>query len=67
MGRRINYYQELIADYSKPGLVSEEMRQKLIADAERFVAMKQDVLPQIGIDYTAEQIERENKEWWLKA
>ena len=41
MGRRINYYQELIADYSKPGLVSEEMRQKLIADAERFVGPNQ--------------------------
>lgn len=64
MGRRMNYYQDLIADYSKPGLVSEAMRQKLISDAERFVAMKRDVLPQIGPDYTAEQIERENKEWW---
>ena len=64
MGRRTNYYQSLSADYSKPGLVSEEMRRKLIADGERFVAMKEDVLPQIGADYTATQIEQENKEWW---
>jgi hypothetical protein len=64
MGRRTNYYQNLSADYSKPGLVSEEMRKKLIADGERFVAMKEDVLPQIGADYTAAQIEQENKEWW---
>jgi hypothetical protein len=64
MGRRTNYYQNLSADYSKPGLVSEEMRKKLIAAGERFAAMKEDVLPQIGADYTAQQIEQENKEWW---
>jgi hypothetical protein len=64
MGKRINYYKDLCADYSKPGLVSEPMKQKLIADAERFVVMKQDVLPQIDADYTIEQIEQENREWW---
>jgi hypothetical protein len=64
MGRRTNYYQDLAADYSKPGLVSEEMKQQLIAMGEQFVAMKRDVLPQVDTTYTLEQIERENKEWW---
>lgn len=64
MGRRTNYYKDLAADYSKPGLVSEEMKQQLIAMGEQFVAMKEEVLPQVGITYSIEQIERENKEWW---
>lgn len=64
MKKRVNYYKELRADYSKPGLVSEEMKEKLIIDAKRFIAMKESLLPQIGKDYTPEQIEMENKEWW---
>jgi len=64
MAKRINYYKDLAADYSQPKLVPPEVATRLIADAERFIAMKEKTLPQIGPDYPLEQIERENKEWW---
>ena len=62
--KRINYYAELAADYSKPVRVSLEMANNLIAKAERFIELKQDTLPEIQADYTLEQMEKENKEWW---
>ena len=61
---RINYYKDLTADYSKPGLVSDEIKQQLIELGEKIVAMKEENLPEINSDYTLEQIEKENKEWW---
>ncbi|MBV9385031.1 MAG: hypothetical protein JOZ78_01240 [Chroococcidiopsidaceae cyanobacterium CP_BM_ER_R8_30] len=64
MGKRINYYNELSADYSKPGLVSVEMQKKLIQDAESFISKKEAFLPPIGSDYSSVQVEKENKEWW---
>lgn len=64
MKERINYYKNLVADYSKPGLVPNEVKKILIEDAERFIAMKEEKLPPIDFDYTAEQIEAENKDWW---
>lgn len=64
MRKRTNYYQDLSADYSRPGLVSEEDAKKLILDGEKFVTMKETTMPQIGPDYPGEQIEKENKEWW---
>jgi hypothetical protein len=62
--RRINYYKDLAADYSRSGLVTPDVAKKLIENAERIIAMKEKTLPQIGPDYTLEQIEQENKEWW---
>ncbi|MTJ46745.1 EthD domain-containing protein [Dolichospermum sp. UHCC 0259] len=62
--KRTNYYAGLSADYSRPGLVSPYVAQKLIEDAEKIVAMKEPKLPEIGPYYTLEQIERENREWW---
>jgi hypothetical protein len=64
MGGRVNYYKDLAADYSKPGLVSDALKTKLIQEAQRFIDQKKAFLPEIGPDYTLEQIERENKEWW---
>lgn len=64
MTKRQNYYHGLAADYSRPGLVSPEVSSQLIAAAERFVAMKEPALPAVDSTYAAEQIERENKEWW---
>ncbi|MGK7903928.1 MAG: hypothetical protein AB4352_21485 [Hormoscilla sp.] len=64
MRKRVNYYKDLAADYSKQGLVPEDLKQKLIEQAEKIVAMKEATLPAIGPDYTLEQIEKENKEWW---
>ncbi len=62
--RRINYYRDLAADYSTPEPVPKHIGDKLIADAERYIAMKERALPEISARYTLEQIERENKEWW---
>ena len=64
MKKRINYYKDLEADYSKPVLVPQELASKLLSDAERFITMKEETLPDIGSDYPLEQIEKENKDWW---
>lgn len=64
MIKRINYYKSLAADYSRPGLVADEIKQKLIQLGEKFVQMKEEEIPQIGLDYPLEKIEQENKEWW---
>lgn len=64
MKKRTNYYKDLSADYSRPGLVSTYVAQKLIEDAEKIVAMKEPRLPEINGSYTLEQIEQENKDWW---
>jgi hypothetical protein len=61
---RISYYQGLTADYSKPGLVPDELKQKMIELGLEIVAMKEEKLPEINADYTLAQIEKENKEWW---
>jgi hypothetical protein len=61
---RANYYQDLAADYSKPGQVAVKMAQRLIEQAEVIVSMKEKILPSISPDYTIEQIEQENREWW---
>jgi hypothetical protein len=64
MKKRTNYYQELLADYSKPEPVAPELAKTLILSAEKFIGLKEKRLPEIGPHYTAEQIENENKEWW---
>jgi len=64
MKKRVNYYNELSADYSKPGLVSDEMKKKLIQLSEELISKKEATLPLIDANYTAEQIAKENKEWW---
>ncbi|MEH2239201.1 MAG: EthD domain-containing protein [Nostoc sp.] len=61
---RNNYYKDLAADYSRPGLVTPYVAKKLIEDAEKYVAMKEKTQPQISPNYTLQQIEQENKEWW---
>ncbi len=64
MAARNSYYAGLAADYSRPGLVDSSTRAQLIATAERLIALKEPVLPEIGPGYTAKQIEQENREWW---
>ena len=51
MKKRISYYRDLSADFSRPGLVSADVAQRLIADAERFIKMKEATLPPVGGDY----------------
>ncbi|TVX93584.1 hypothetical protein [Paenibacillus agilis] len=64
MKKRVNYYQGLAANYSKPGLVSIEQQDELIHFALQYAALKEAVLPVVDKDYTLEQIEKENKDWW---
>jgi len=61
---RANYYQDLVADYSKPEPVATNMAQQIIEQAEVIISMKEKTLPSIDSDYTIEQIEQENREWW---
>jgi hypothetical protein len=61
---RVNYYKDLSADYSKPVGISDEMKQKLISDALKYIELKESTLPKIDDNYTLAQIEQENKDWW---
>ena len=62
--RRFNYYRDLLTDYSKPDLISNELAVKLLNDAEAYISLREQTLPQIAVDYSIVQIERENKDWW---
>jgi hypothetical protein len=64
MKKRRNYYEGLAADYSKPEPVPEAVGKKLLEAAAAYIARKEATLPTIGPDYSLEQIEAENKEWW---
>jgi hypothetical protein len=64
MTKRTNYYKNLAADYSKPGLVSNELRKKLVEDNDKYSKLREPSLPAIGPDYTKAQIEAENKAWF---
>ncbi|MEM6614267.1 MAG: hypothetical protein AAF652_18865 [Cyanobacteria bacterium P01_C01_bin.72] len=64
MKARVNYYQDLAADYSRPGQVTANVAQQMIQQGEIIVGMKEKTLPSISPDYTVEQIEQENREWW---
>lgn len=62
--KRVNYYKDLSADYSRPGLISPDLAKQLIREAEKIIGLKEDKLPEINADYKIEQIEQENKDWW---
>jgi hypothetical protein len=64
MKKRKNYYNDLIADYSKPEPIAKELADKLLIDALKYVSMKEAALPAIDFNYPASQMEKENKEWW---
>ncbi|WP_009546767.1 hypothetical protein [Crocosphaera subtropica] len=59
-----NYYAELSADYSQPGLVPQKKRANLIELAQYYISLQQGELPSITPQYTEKQIEEENKQWW---
>ncbi|MEA5621837.1 hypothetical protein [Nostoc sp. UHCC 0251] len=64
MTKRTKYYSELIADYSKPELVANELAVELLRDAEIYISQRHDVLPEVTSEYSLEQVEQENKHWW---
>ena len=64
MKKRTNYYEGQAADYSRPEPIPEPLASRLVADAERFIKLKAATLPEIGPEYSLEQVERENREWW---
>lgn len=59
-----NYYQELSADFSRPGLVTSQQGDALIEQAAAFIALKEPNLPELDGSYGRDQIEAENKAWW---
>ncbi|WP_255144105.1 hypothetical protein [Synechococcus sp. EJ6-Ellesmere] len=52
------------ADFSRPGLVSKQLGDELIQQADAFNALKESELPAIDALYDSATIEKENKEWW---
>jgi len=64
MRQRTNYYEDLSADYSKPEPVSYELVIQLLNDAETYISLREETLPEITPEYSLEQIEQENKDWW---
>jgi hypothetical protein len=64
MTKQTNYYNDLSADYSQPGLVSNELALKLLGDAESYISLNEENLPKISPEYTLAQIKQENKDWW---
>ena len=64
MRQRTNYYKELDADYSKPGLVDNELVVKLLQSAEAYISLREETLPDITLEYSLAQVEKENKDWW---
>jgi hypothetical protein len=64
MAKRPSYYKDLAADFSLPGLVSEETAEALVKKSAYIQTLKEATLPAIDSNYTLEQIEVENKEWF---
>lgn len=64
MLKRTNYYKDLSADYSKPGLVDNDLADKMIEDAEKYISLPEEKLPEITPEYSLAQIEKENRDWW---
>jgi hypothetical protein len=62
--KRVSYYEGLAADYSKPELVAPELAATFLRKSAAFIAMKEPFLPEITAQYSLQQIEAENKEWW---
>lgn len=62
--RRTNYYTNLIADYSKAGLVSEQIKESLVDKSEEYALLQESVLPLLFSEEDKEKIEKENKDWW---
>lgn len=61
---RASYYREMSADYSRPGLITPELSKQLLRDAQAYIALREDTLPEVGTNYSLAQIEQENKAWW---
>jgi hypothetical protein len=62
--KQTNYYKDLSANYSKPGMISKELSAKLIKEAETFISLREAVLPEVDPTYNLTRIEAENKAWW---
>ena len=51
MRKRVNFYKDLAADYSKPDPIAPDLAKKLLEDAATFIAKKEKTLPTVGADY----------------
>jgi hypothetical protein len=61
---RVSYYEDLSADFSRPGLVTDQQKAALIRTMKRIHGLKAKVLPAIDAQYPAATIEKENREWF---
>jgi hypothetical protein len=61
---RKSYYEGLAADYSRPGLVSDQLKAQMIQRSAEIGDLQEPILPTIGADYSLEVIEAENREFW---
>lgn len=47
-----------------PGQVPPELAVQLLKDAETYIYLRQETLPEVTSEYSLAQIEQENKHWW---
>jgi hypothetical protein len=64
MAKRTNYYHNLAANYSKPGLVPAELRKRLVEDNDQYSRLIEPSMPAIDAKYPKAQVEAENKAWF---
>jgi len=64
MPGRVNYYRDLRADYSRPGLVAAGLRQQLLEDNARYHRMIEPAMPPLDLPSGKAHIEAENREWF---
>ena len=64
MSKRVNYWKDLSANFSLPGLVSAETQAALVKRSAEIQPLKEAKQPAIDSSYTIEQIMAENREWF---
>jgi hypothetical protein len=59
-----SYYSQLIADYSTSERVANQLALNLLENAETYIFLREEILPEITAQYSLAQVEKENKDWW---
>ncbi len=62
--QKLSYYADLAADFSRPGLVSDEQKSALLQTMRTIHGLKAQNMPAIDNEYTLATIHAENKEWF---
>jgi hypothetical protein len=64
MAEPSRYYRDLVADYSRPGLVSQEGRNQLLEANARYRGLREQAMPAMAGSEAKARIEAENREWF---